>query len=103
MAYPNYISVVLFLQYAKTTGTGPYDGAIQSRAESCHCTAEGNGSHYVLSLLGDQAVPEVCLLGADGQLLWLPASGGGRIEFVPFKRCVIIMSDKSVDLNQVNM
>lgn len=50
--------------------------------ESRHCTAEGNGSEYVLKLLGYQAAPEVCLLGANGQLLWLPASGAGRIEFL---------------------
>lgn len=73
--------MVLFLQYATNTGKSPYDAALHSPAESCHFTAERNGSNYVLNLLGYQAAPEVCLLGADGQLLWLPASGAGRMEF----------------------
>lgn len=55
-------------------------GALHLLTESHHCSTEGNGSEYVLKLLGYQAAPEVCLLGADGQLLWLPASGAGRIE-----------------------
>lgn len=42
---------------------------------------EGNGFGCTLKLFGYQAVPEVCLLGAEGQLLQLPASGAGRIEY----------------------
>lgn len=41
----------------------------------------GNGCGCMLKLFGYQAVPEVCLLGAGGQLLQLPASGAGRIEY----------------------
>eukprot|EP00064_Thunnus_orientalis_P014168 superscaffoldBa00002428_g14209 len=35
---------------------------------------EGNGCGCVLKLFGYQAAPEVCLLGAGGHLLQLPAS-----------------------------
>lgn len=42
---------------------------------------EGNGCGCMLKLFGYQAAPEVCLLGASGQLLQLPASGEGRIEY----------------------
>lgn len=77
--------MVLFLQCATNTGKSPYEGTLHSTTESCHCTAERNGSNYVLNLLGYQAAPEVCLLGADGQLLRLPASGAGRMEFFRVK------------------
>lgn len=49
--------------------------------ESRHYNMEGNGCGCMLKLFGYQAAPEVCLLGADGQLLQLPASGAGRIEY----------------------
>lgn len=49
--------------------------------ESHHYTMEGNGCGCILKLFGYQAAPEVCLLGAGGQLLQLPASGSGRIEY----------------------
>lgn len=52
-----------------------------SLLESRHYTMEGNDCGCMLKLFGYQAVPEVCLLGADGQLLQLPASGAGRIEY----------------------
>lgn len=41
---------------------------------------KGNGSARMLKLFGYQAVPAVCLQGAGGQLLQLPASGAGSIE-----------------------
>lgn len=42
---------------------------------------EGNGFRCTLKLFGYEAAPEVCLLGANGQLLQPPASGAGRIEY----------------------
>lgn len=53
----------------------------ESVIESHHYTAEGNGFGCELKLFGYQAAPEVCLLGASGQLLQLPASGAARIEY----------------------
>lgn len=52
-----------------------------SLVESHHCAMEGNGFRCTLKLFGYEAAPEVCLLGADGQLLQPPASGAGRIEY----------------------
>lgn len=52
-----------------------------SLLESHHCAMEGNGFRCTLELFGYEAAPEVCLLGADGQLLQPPASGAGRIEY----------------------
>lgn len=66
ITYPNYIAIVLFLQFPETTHLRV--GVLSS----LHCNAECNGSEYMLKLLGYQATPEVCLLGANGQLLWLP-------------------------------
>lgn len=52
-----------------------------SLIESRHYTMEGNDCGCMLKLFGYQAAPEVCLLGANGHLLQLPALGAGRIEY----------------------
>lgn len=52
-----------------------------SLVESHHCAMEGNGFRCTVKLFGYEAAPEVCLLGADGQLLQPPASGAVRIEY----------------------
>lgn len=57
------------------------DTSLFSEMRSHHCAIEGNGWGCIKKLFGFQAVPEVCLLGASGQLLQRPASGAGRIKY----------------------